>query len=233
MRDATPGEIARAPDSFAETIALSSGERFVFRPLKREDASLLADYFLSLSADTRKRFGPHAFNAEQAAILCAQIDHGKVIRLLALTDNVQEPRAVAYFILGLELHEEDEKRYRARGMELDRASVCSIAPSVADRWQGRGLGATVMVRALALARRLGRKQAILQGGVQATNLRAIRFYEKFGFRKAGYFSTSVANYDMILDLTQGATIGDAGQHEIPDAAKLRAASPCGSATHSA
>ena len=199
MRDATPGEIARAPDSFAETMAFFSGERLVFRPLKQEDASLLADYFLSLSAETRQRFGPHAFTAEQAAILCAQIDYGKVIRLLAVTDDVQKPRAVAYFILGLELNEQDAKRYHARGMDLDRASVCSIAPSVADHCRGRGLGARMMARALTLARALGRKNVILQGGVQATNFRAIRFYEKFRFGRVGSFSTTVENYDMILN----------------------------------
>ena len=229
MREASPGQIARAPDSFAETIALSSGERFVFRPLKQEDASLLADYFLGLSADTRQRFGPHAFTAEQAAILCAQIDYGKIIRLLAVTGNVQEPRAAAYFILGLELHEEDEKRYRARGMELDRASVCSIAPSVADRFQGRGLGARVMARALALARALGRRNVILQGGVQATNSRAIQFYEKFGFGRVGSFSTTVENYDMMLNLTQKersmrkslrVILTDAGEPLAREAARL-------------
>jgi diamine N-acetyltransferase len=208
MRDATPAEIARDPDPFAEPISLPSGERLVFRPLKQEDSSLLADYFVGLSAETRRRFGPHPFTAEQAAILCAQIDYGKVIRLLAVTDNAQKPQAVAYFILGLELNALDGERYRARGMELDRASACSIAPSVADHWQGRGLGTMVMARTLALASGLGRKKALLQGGVQATNLRAIQFYEKFGFCMAGSFSTTVENHDMVLDLTLGETIRD-------------------------
>lgn len=208
MRTVTPRAIARDPDSFAEIISLASGERIVFRPLKREDSALLADYFMTLSADTRKRFAPHPFTTEQADILCAEIDYGKVVRLLAVTDNVHQPRAVSYVILTLEVDDVDEKRYRSRGMDFARGSVCSIAPSVADDYQGRGLGTMAMARALALARRLGRKQAILQGGVQAANSRAIHFYDKFGFRKVGSFSTTIENYDMIVELDQDAPIRD-------------------------
>jgi ribosomal protein S18 acetylase RimI-like enzyme len=225
MRDATPKAITRDHDSFAETLTLASGERIVFRPLKQEDSALLAGYFSALSADTRKRFAPHAFTKEQAEMLCAEINYGEVIRLLAVTDNVQQQEAVAYFILRLELNDGDEKRYRAHGMNLDRASVCSIAPSVADDYQGRGLGSVVMDRALALARRLGRRQAILQGGVQAANSRAIHFYEKCGFCKVGSFSTAVENYDMIVDLTQSAVIRSSEQLAAPDKVK-RGASPC-------
>ena len=202
MSATTPEAIRRAADSFAETITLASGERVVLRPLNQKDSVILAGYFRSLSADTRKRFGPHPFTKEQAEILCAAIDYGKVIRLLAVTDNDQEPEVVAYFILRLELNDDDEKRYGARGMDFDRSSVCSIAPSVADDYQDRGLGSAVMDKALALVRRLGQRQVILQGGVQAANSRAVHFYEKFGFRKVGSFSTVIESYDMIVDLTK-------------------------------
>lgn len=133
MRALTPDAITRDADSVAETIALACDERIVFRPLKGEDSALLGRYFLGLSADTRRRFGPHPFTAEQAEMLCAEIDYEKIIRLLAVTDD-------------------------------------------------------------------GQRQVILQGGVQATNSRAIGFYEKHGFRKAGSFSTAVENHDMFLDL---------------------------------
>ena len=191
----------RHVDTFAETIGLATGERIVFHPLRREDSALLGRYFPGLSADTRERFAPHAFTAEQAEMLCAAIDYEKIIRLLAATGDGPRPEAVAYFILRLEINDDDEGRHRARGMALDRPSVCSIAPSVADDRRGRGLGSVVMGRALALARHLGKRQVILQGGVQATNSRAIGFYDKHGFRKVGSFSTGVENHDMFLDLT--------------------------------
>ena len=219
MKATTPKTITWNPDSFAETFALPSGERIVFRPLKQGDAALLAGYFRALSADTRKRFAPHAFTKEQAEIICAKIDYGKVIQLFGLTDNVQQPQILAYFILRLDLNDDDDKRYRARGMNLDRMSVCSIAPSVVDDYQGRGLGAVLMARSLALARRLDRRQIILQGGVQAENSRAIRFYEKCGFHMVGSFSTTVENYDMIVDLTRDVVIASYDKYAAPDKLK--------------
>ena len=202
MSTTTPKAFAHDPDCVSETITLNSGQRLVFRPLKSDDSDLLAGYFKSLSPSTRKLYGPHPFTSEQAKKLCAGIDCQQVIRLVAVTDNIQQPEIVAYFILGFTLSNADKERYRVRGMNLDQASVCTIAPSVADAYQNRRLGSIVMNRTLALARNLGKNQVILQGGVQAANSRAVHFYRKLGFRKVGSFSTTIENYDMILDLTQ-------------------------------
>jgi RimJ/RimL family protein N-acetyltransferase len=39
------------------------------------------------------------------------------------------------------------------------------------------------------------------GGTQATNSRAIAFYEKFGFIKYGGYQTEVFNHDMRLEIS--------------------------------
>jgi diamine N-acetyltransferase len=202
MRIITAKAIAENSVCVAEAITLDSGQRLVFRPLKANDAALLADYFLSLSPETRARFAPHPFTTEQAEKLCAEMDYERAIRLVAATYDVEQPEIVAYFILGFGLGDADQKRYWTRGTSLDQASVCTIAPSVSDTCQNCGLGSVVMERALALAHRLGRTRVVLQGGVQASNSRAVHFYERFGFQKVGSFSTTVENYDMILDLAQ-------------------------------
>ena len=45
------------------------------------------------------------------------------------------------------------------------------------------------------------KQVLLWGGVQATNARAVHFYEKHGFKNIGSFwHDGKDNYDMVLDL---------------------------------
>jgi len=196
-------DIRRRCDSFEERISLHSGEEFLFRALKTEDSALLASYFQSLSENTRKVFGPHPFTKEQAEALCAQIDCGPALRLIAVTERGARPKIVAYFILGLRLSEGDEKRYRDRGTVWDNPdSVCSIAPSVADEYQNRGLGGILMGRTLALARHVGRSHVLLQGGVRADNARGIHFYRKCGFRKVASFSGTVDSFDMILDLAQ-------------------------------
>jgi RimJ/RimL family protein N-acetyltransferase len=57
----------------------------------------------------------------------------------------------------------------------------------------------MMAALLRLARRLGRRRAILMGGVQVRNERARAFYARFGFTSVGTFQTDVHNHDMMLD----------------------------------
>ncbi|WP_405658683.1 GNAT family N-acetyltransferase [Streptomyces sp. NBC_01166] len=53
-----------------------------------------------------------------------------------------------------------------------------------------------------VARGLGRTRIILWGGVLAGNARAIRYYEKNGFRPVGSFASADGSLslDMMLDL---------------------------------
>ena len=68
---------------------------------------------------------------------------------------------------------------------------CSVGPSpielarfyIDQEFIGKGYGAQLMLAAHAEARRLGAKTLWL--GVYERNVRAVRFYERFGFRKAG------------------------------------------------
>ena len=78
---------------------------------------------------------------------------------------------------------------------------CTMAPSVADKWQSRGLGSTFfqyVANQLKTAEKLER--IILWGGVQSTNNKAIGFYRKLGFRVLGEFTHNGNNFDMALDL---------------------------------
>lgn len=196
----TPEEIEENPDRLAEDIQLPSGEHLLFRPLKSSDAQMLGEYFLSLSEETRRRFSPHPFTKEEALKICATIDYRSCVRLVAVSLSGGETQVVAYFILWLVIREYDRERYLARGWNLEEMAACSIAPSVRDSRQNCGLGSRIMEKTLNLAVRLGKRTAILQGGVQATNERAAHFYRKFGFCRVGSFRTSIENYDMALDL---------------------------------
>ena len=94
----------------------------------------------------------------------------------------------------------ERERYARLGIVLDDQSDCTLAPSVADEYQNRGLGSLIMDHLLDLMLRIGRKRLVLMGGTRAHNERAIHFYRKFGFRKVGEFDTGVNNYDMIVEI---------------------------------
>jgi GNAT superfamily N-acetyltransferase len=200
MKVLTTQAIARNPEGITEALILPSGERIVFRALRAEDGLLLGRYFEGLSQETRRRFAPHPFTMEEAHKLCADIDYQHILRLIAVRDPEERPDIIAYFILTLGVRKGEEHRYEARGMPLESDLDCTLAPSVADVYQNQGVGSILMPKVLSLARRLGRKRVVLSGGTQATNHRAIHFYEKFGFRKVGRFATQIENYDMMLDL---------------------------------
>lgn len=73
---------------------------------------------------------------------------------------------------------------------------------MADAYQSRGVGSAMMPSILETVRRLGYRRMVLSGGTRAENHRAIRFYEKNGFRKVGDFKSGgdIDNHDMILEL---------------------------------
>lgn len=196
----TVSQLAAHPDLITETFPFR-GETITFRLLRCDDEEMLARYFVGLGEETRRRYGPHPFTAEQAAKLCAELNYADTLRFLAVSTRSGAPEIVAYFIVYLGPREGEIKRYSERGITLG-SDVCTLAPSVADAYQGLGLGSEVMRRVLDVMRRLGFRRMVLSGGTQATNDRAIHFYEKFGFRRVGDFVTPgpLNNHDMILTL---------------------------------
>ena len=120
--------------------------------------------------------------------------------------EAERPEVAAYFILLLGLREHTAERYRNHGAPLDGLATCTFAPVVADAWQSRGVGSIVVAPVYDAARRLGFARCVLMGGTRAINHRAIRFYEKAGFRRVGDFTTHdpdgtpIGNHDMVLAL---------------------------------
>jgi ribosomal protein S18 acetylase RimI-like enzyme len=165
-----------------------------FRFLAPGDAPLLAAYFRGLSAASRAFFGPHPLDDETAARVCAEHDP-RTLRIVGVADGA----IVAYAILLLDITEHEEARFRDRGLPLDRATDATVAPSVADALQGRGVGRALMEHAIDRATAHGRDRIVLLGGVQAANVRAVRLYERLGFVRAGEFEhpPGCVNVDMI------------------------------------
>ena len=173
----------------------------LLRPLRPDDAPMLGRYFLGLSRETVRVYGPHPFDQQTANRLCADLDSAHTLRMLGIVDGEAGAEIIAYFIVHFGVYESDARRYQERGMPLDAAVDSELAPSVADAYQGSRVGSLVMGHLLPLLRRLGRRRLALVGGVRGDNPRAIHFYEKFGFAKVGEFQwRGVVSFDMIAAL---------------------------------
>lgn len=196
-----PTDIDANPALIAKPIELASGEPALLRPLQREDAQVLGQYFANLSAATRRVYAPHAFDQETADRICAELDSGQTLRLLATRGSGQAEQVIGYFILVFGVHEGDRKRYEGLGIGLDAEGDCTLAPSVADAHQSAGLGSLMLEHLRQVARDCGRQRMVLCGGVRHDNPRAVHFYRKFGFVEKGQFHAGgVDNYDMIAQL---------------------------------
>jgi diamine N-acetyltransferase len=181
----TPDAIKASPLSIARTFQLASSVQVMVRPLLRSDGAALGAYFLGLSEETRRRFGPHPLDQATADNLCTTINVAEALRLVAVALGPAPQEIIAYFILLLDVTEDERARYSQSGIALHSQTDCTVAPSVADRYQNSGLGSRCFEHLIELARRLGRQRMLLLGGTQASNQRAIHFYAKHHFQTIG------------------------------------------------
>ena len=194
-------DIDRHPEQASARMKLPGTGEMLLRPLRPDDAPMLGRYFLGLSSETVRVYGPHSFDQQTADRLCADLDSAHTLRMLGIVDSEAGAEIIAYFIVHFGSYESDARRYLERGMPLDTTGDCELAPSVADAYQSSGVGSLVMGHLLPLLQRLGRRRLALVGGVRSDNPRAIHFYEKFGFTRVGEFqSREVVSFDMIAEL---------------------------------
>ncbi len=181
---------------------LPGGEPLCVRLLRPDDTERLADYFDSLGPVSRSRYGPHAFDYATAVSICGSLDPREMMRIVGCLGEGPSERIIAYLLVHRGVRESDGRRYAELGIPLAAEQTGALAPSVADAYQGRGVGSAVMARLLDMVRSVGVRRLVLWDGVIADNDRARAFYTKWGFRKVGEFRTSCLNYDMMLDLDE-------------------------------
>ena len=163
----------------------------VLRHLTASDTQALFDFFESLSPASRSRFQPHGMDRETARALCEGAP-GPALRMVILERGL----VVAYFILDPQVSPHEIARYRDQGIDLQAGQDFMFAPAVTDRLQNEGIASEAMPHLLALARAAGARSLVLMGGTQASNARAIAFYEKFAFKRCRGYRTQRFNHDM-------------------------------------
>lgn len=159
---------------------------------------MLLAYLQALSAESRSRFGPHAFDAATVNEICAHLP-GDTQRCIAVDET--SGKIISYMLVKNGMVEWDRQRYAERGLQFDENSTVTYAPSVADEWQSSGLGSAMY--ALIETELKSRKihTIVLWGGVQASNKKAVGFYTKWGYRLiASFWHDSKDNHDMLKQL---------------------------------
>jgi GNAT superfamily N-acetyltransferase len=153
---------------------------------------MLANYLSGLSEITKSRFGPHAY--DYLSILNFYRQNANRIGYVALDES--GTNVIAYAIIQIGFLSHDQPRLEGYGITLHAKTDATFAPSVADAWQGQGVGTQMLHFILADLKTKGVLRLILWGGVQADNSHAVNYYHKLGFTTLGQFSYYGENYDM-------------------------------------
>ncbi len=160
-----------------------------------QQTSALSKYLQQLSPETKQRFAPHGFDEQD---ILEQYRHpSAALGFIALNPLADE--VIAYAIIHLKIIDYEAERFRNYGIQVNQQDVL-FAPSVADAWQGSGIGSIMLQYIREALQQFGIKRLFLWGGVQSSNEQAIKYYQKHGFQQLGSFEYRGSNEDMMLEL---------------------------------
>ncbi len=166
------------------------------RPWQASDLPNLLSYLLHLSEITRNRFGPHPYTLEALE----QLYHHPDYRGFIIIEN-NSTFIIGYAIVKLGYLEHDLPRLLSYNFQPDHNTDATYAPSLADDWQGKGIGKLLWSTVKEYLQQLKRKRVILWGGVQTNNTIAVKYYQKNNFIPIGsYIYNGNDNLDMICTL---------------------------------
>jgi ribosomal protein S18 acetylase RimI-like enzyme len=177
-------------------IEVKNNRPYFLRRLNSNDFDNLFDYLQNLSAETKKRFGPHNFDKQS---IIDFYDLNTNLGYIAHTVDTKEIIGYSIIKIGYLVH--DAKRLESYGITLNNKTDCTFAPSVADLWQSCGIGNTLFRFILSDLMTTEIERIILWGGVQMDNERAVNYYKKNGFKTLGQFAYNGENYDMIYNVS--------------------------------
>ncbi len=161
--------------------------------IEDKDIDQLERYLLKLSQTTRGYFGPHAFNNEALrAFFLDKSNQGFIA--------IENGKIIAYAIVKKGILDHERQRLAAYGLLLNTEKDATFAPSVADDWQGKGIGRQMFTYIVEVLSATPINRIVLWGGVQTANERAIKFYQNLGFQTLGHFEYHGWNADMIFHL---------------------------------
>jgi RimJ/RimL family protein N-acetyltransferase len=160
-------------------IVLADGARLGVRPISPDDRDTFSSWFGRLTAESRRRrfLGPKPKLSARELTYLTEVDNVSHTALIAVDD---EGRMVG------------EARY-ATGDPTSR--VGDFAITVADSWQGRGVGTRLAARIVEAARANGMTK--LTAITLWDNTAAIGLLHRLGFLRAGYQGEAI-EYELAL-----------------------------------
>ena len=153
----------------------------VFRSLRASDVEELAAFYNGLSDEARSFWHREPNGHALAVEHCEAIDRYDKLRLVV--DRHGEIDAI--YELSFAITGGDRERFASYGAPLDEAIDVRFGPCVRDSEKGTGLAVRLLHETALVAKREGRTNLVLWGGVQIENTRAQRFYVREGFREVG------------------------------------------------
>ncbi len=166
------------------------------RQWQESDLPNLLLYLHHLSEVTQNRFGPHPFTIEALEHLYHRSDH---VGFLLIENN--STYIIGYAIVKLGYLEHDFPRLLSYHFQPDHTTDATYAPSLADDWQGKGIGQLLWNTVKEYLQKMQKKRVILWGGVQSNNTIAVKYYQKNNFVSIGsYTYNGKDNLDMICML---------------------------------
>ncbi|MCU4165348.1 GNAT family N-acetyltransferase [Carboxylicivirga caseinilyticus] len=163
----------------------------LFEIHQQQNNEQLLAYLCGLSLLTKKKFGPHPFTLEAINNLA----NNKGYRLYTAR---YKNKLIGYSIIKIGWLDHEKSRLMKYGITENYHDI-TLAPSIADEYQGKGIGCQFLQYILNDIDSLMNKGNIyLWGGVQKSNKRAIKLYEKIGFVTLGVFNNKGAYLDMVL-----------------------------------
>lgn len=173
----------KQPAEAARTIRLRDGAVLEVRPLTKGETAALARFDAALSRASRALFLPHAYDETTLARHVARAARGEDLSWVAFAGET---------VAGYAFLWEFDQPFPVLGL------------GVADAWQGRGLGGTLLDQLVAAARAAGR------AGIELTtvpaNTRAKNLYESRGFLVAGEVDNLAGDGRVVRELRMRLTL---------------------------
>ena len=178
-------------------VSIKNTKAVSFRRLNGTDYDKLTYYLFQLSPVTKKRFEPHPF--DKAAV--SHFYQANPYNQGYMAEDTSDGSIVAYAVIRQGYLEHDADRLRSFDFVPDHFTDVTYAPSVADHWQGLGIGYHLLQFIEGELKIMKRQRIILWGGVQKENEKAVQYYLKNGFITLGEFEYNGPNYDMVKTIS--------------------------------